>query len=448
MKSRYDMVVVGAGPSGLMAARTAAEKGLAVALLDRNSELAPVKRGCAMVLLTLNEPYFGEEKISLDSESGRLSFRTNGFSVPYEGPSRDLFAWHLLSPGGGVLQFGDAAAGRLAGQQARTSAVHDKGLLLAGLLRECEALGVTVMAGANVAGAEKRGDEVWVACSGGEEVAAPLVIAADGANSRLAECLGMNADRTCYGLMKIQGAELRGVEHFDPGTFYSFLSGRENPSYSVLVAMPDGEAGHFQAFTVVFDPRDDAGRALDGLLADSRFAPHFRRGRVVRTTAAVEKMYSSMDKPYRDRVLFIGDAAWCQEIEITAALMCGRHAGNAAAAALGEGNVSREGLGSYLAWWDRACLGTHDYRDYLRNYALGFLMSNADIDYLLGQVQEMLPAIFNPYRAFDLLGRSLAGSMERIARERPDIAAKLQRFSGEPLEVLMEKPMRAAGKIL
>ena len=35
MSKRYDVIVVGAGPAGLMAARTAAENGLSVALLDR-----------------------------------------------------------------------------------------------------------------------------------------------------------------------------------------------------------------------------------------------------------------------------------------------------------------------------------------------------------------------------------------------------------------------------
>ncbi len=41
---KHDVVVVGAGPGGSIAARTAAEKGLDVVLIERNSEIGvPVK---------------------------------------------------------------------------------------------------------------------------------------------------------------------------------------------------------------------------------------------------------------------------------------------------------------------------------------------------------------------------------------------------------------------
>ena len=156
MSNQYDLIVVGAGPSGLMAARTAAQNGLSVALFERNNNLAPVKRGCAMIIMTLNEPYFGEEKISLDRQKNELSFQTNGFSIKYDGPSRDLYSWHLLSPNGKVLKFGDTMDGMKTGEHARTSAVHDKGLLLSSLLEECEDLGVDIFLGANVSDLEKR----------------------------------------------------------------------------------------------------------------------------------------------------------------------------------------------------------------------------------------------------------------------------------------------------
>ena len=74
MAKNFDVAVVGAGPGGLAAARTAAQLGLSVALLERNDTLNPVKRGCAMVLLSLNEPYFGEEKIYLDRKKGEINF--------------------------------------------------------------------------------------------------------------------------------------------------------------------------------------------------------------------------------------------------------------------------------------------------------------------------------------------------------------------------------------
>ncbi len=74
-------------------------------------------------------------------------------------------------------------------------------------------------------------------------------------------------------------------------------------------------------------------------------------------------------------------------------------------------------------------------------------MTDEEIDYLFSQVNAVMPAIFNPYRAFDLLGEELAGSMEKISKERPDIFKKIQTFSSASMETLMEKPMKAALKL-
>ena len=54
MAKKYDLVIVGAGPAGLMAAKTAGEYGLKVALLERKRDIAEIRRSCAMMLLVYN----------------------------------------------------------------------------------------------------------------------------------------------------------------------------------------------------------------------------------------------------------------------------------------------------------------------------------------------------------------------------------------------------------
>jgi len=46
---KYDVIVVGGGPGGLMAAKTAAENGLKVLLIERKKELARINRACLQI---------------------------------------------------------------------------------------------------------------------------------------------------------------------------------------------------------------------------------------------------------------------------------------------------------------------------------------------------------------------------------------------------------------
>ena len=43
---KYDLIVVGGGPGGLMAAKTAAEDGLKVLLIERKRNITEIKRAC------------------------------------------------------------------------------------------------------------------------------------------------------------------------------------------------------------------------------------------------------------------------------------------------------------------------------------------------------------------------------------------------------------------
>ncbi len=96
MRKEYDLVIVGAGPAGAMAAKTAAENGLTVALLERKKEITQIRRSCAMMWLAFNEPYFGDF-FGYNRRNNRLCFPTNGFSIKYSGPHKNLYAIHIYS---------------------------------------------------------------------------------------------------------------------------------------------------------------------------------------------------------------------------------------------------------------------------------------------------------------------------------------------------------------
>ncbi len=132
MKSAYDLIVVGAGPAGLTAAKIAAENGLSVALLERKNSVEEILRMCGMMIVSLSGSYMGE-RVVLNEEAGLLCFPNNGFSVKYDGPTKDFYTWQMYSPNGEMFSFGDYAANLAKGKAGRASAVYDKSWFLAGL---------------------------------------------------------------------------------------------------------------------------------------------------------------------------------------------------------------------------------------------------------------------------------------------------------------------------
>ncbi len=83
MAKLYDLVVVGGGPAGLMAAKTAGENGLKVALLERKEHITDVNRACTMMVLVLNEYIFGE-RITFNQKDGRLTYYRIGRHVYFK----------------------------------------------------------------------------------------------------------------------------------------------------------------------------------------------------------------------------------------------------------------------------------------------------------------------------------------------------------------------------
>lgn len=89
MAKKYDLIVVGGGPGGLMAAKTAAEDGLKVILVERKKDITKINRSCLQVFYlewVCPDGYLETVKAELSQGKIRLIFPGPGFSIDYTGP--------------------------------------------------------------------------------------------------------------------------------------------------------------------------------------------------------------------------------------------------------------------------------------------------------------------------------------------------------------------------
>jgi len=203
---KYDLIVIGAGPGGLMAARTAARDGMKVLLLERKRNITEINRACVQIFylkkhdanwLTMKltpkmDAYIEQVSVEFFPDRGRFNFLDAGFSLDYEGPLRPLYNWFHLSPSGShVMRYP-------AGSNFPWGYFYSKESFLKGLLADVEEAGVdiqtevTALSAVNAAG----GVEVKAKSKLGEQTLnGRAAAAADGLKSAIVESLGLNKDR-------------------------------------------------------------------------------------------------------------------------------------------------------------------------------------------------------------------------------------------------------------
>lgn len=440
MTKCYDVVIVGAGPGGLTAAKFAAENGLNVALLERKTHVVDINRACTMMVLVLNEYIFGERP-TLNERNKRLCFPVNGFSLRYEGPIKNLYAWHFYSPGGHCIAFGDYDKAERLGDQGRISVIHSKSDLLQGLLQDAERSGVKVFTDTNVVDIEKIGDRVSVKTTEGKVFTGTFVIAADGTNSVIARRLGFNQERIFYATLVGLGWEMLGPEMEGPMSLKTWMAEDGAPIY--FFSIPRAYSDEFVFFAGGFDPALDWDAILEHFLRRGKFAHWFRHAELTAKVGFAENVYSSIAEPFRNNVLLVGDAAWCQEIEINGAILCGWNAANAVTVALRDNKPNREGIVSYLDWWKRSIFEHHDYQDYLRPFTMSAYMSCEEIDYIFNLFKDPLPPCLHAFTGGRLLGGEIMNKLPLISQKRPQLAEKIMKFATSPIERAMAGGIRA-----
>ncbi len=413
MAKRYDLIVVGGGPAGLMAAKTAAEQNLTVALIERRKDITVWNRADCMMFYGLEGDFLCED---IRVEVGKLIFPRNGFEVIYTGGLYPLYGWRCYSPGGHRIEFASRRP---------VACVFDKGILLRDLLTEVERLGVTVLPGTLGVRAENTADGAKVLTKRGGKTSwleGKKVIAADGINSRITQSVGLNEGRVIMGTFKVVQFIMEGVSNPHPNSWTQFYGQSISPfAPPHFLQTVHGERLH--KLGAIRPGGGSPEEDLNYVMKKSHYASWFKDARVVEKMAVAVKAAMPLDRPVVGNVLAIGDAGAFAEVENQGALMCGYHAARAVRKEL-EGE---DGVEEYLGWWQRSFeFFNPEIQQVAQGYAINPYYEDEEIDYLFGLVEEEhFEGTINQYKIPKMLWDAIFRHKDRITKERPELSQKI-----------------------
>ncbi len=409
-----DVAIVGAGPAGLMAAKTAAQLGLKVAVLEKRLDVSRITRACCEQFI-MDENYGSE---TLRIEQGRVVFTKNAFAVNYNGPQFDITDKYYLSPGGHTIHF--------AHDDGRPIVIKfDKGQLLQGLWQECEQAGVDFMPGTVVYDADDStgGVELGLSSKGVHtHLKAQKLIVADGANSPISEVLGLNKHRQLLNTALCIMYYMEGIEGFEHNALKTYF-GRSYQGLAPIMIGPSIENDTIAYVILTGSKNYPPPRIFENVTGKGALASAFKHARLVKKVGCTLNAFSPMRVPWRGNTLVIGDAAAYVEVETQGALMCGYHAGHAVAKAF-DGD---EGFQEYTRWWqDSFEFFGQDVMRVAQGFVLVPTYDDDELDYLFALIEdEVLEGTYNQYKSPEVMWGAILRHRETIQSERPKLYEKI-----------------------
>jgi len=324
----YDVVVVGAGPAGSTAARTAAEAGLSVLLVEKRQEIGSPVRCAEGVSHALLAPFIAPDQRWISAE-------VTGAQLTVSGPD---YCETLEAEGGHGYVLERRVFDRiLAEEAARAGAQVRVKTAAVGLLRQGNA----------VCGVALQGP------GGRWEVRAEVVIAADGIESQVGSWAGLETTLPPKDAMSCAQYLLVGIDIKTYRIEYYVGGGVAPGGYAWVFPKGDGMAN--VGLGVQADLTGEP--ALNYLNRFIENQPHLAPGSPVTLVAGGVPVAMPPPRLVKDGLMLVGDSA--RQVDpltgggITNGMAAGRLAAEVAARAVAAGDTSAAALSAYeTAWQD------------------------------------------------------------------------------------------------
>jgi digeranylgeranylglycerophospholipid reductase len=390
MKDNYDFLVIGGGPAGAVAARTAASEGYSVLLVEKRPAIgAPVR--CAEGI--------GKEALA-------------EFVKPDERwISAEIKRAELVAPDGVSMMLESGMAGSKVGY------ILDRKIFDRELVWQAAEAGAEVMvktrAMAPVMADGKVKGAVVDSCGKKFKVHADLTIAADGVESKFTRWCGIDTTVPVREIMSSAQYLMTDID-IDPATTVFYLGNKVAPE-GYLWVFPKGERTANVGIGISGKKSGPGHRAKDYL---ERFvAGRFPDGKTIECIVGGVSVCRPLPETVADGLMVAGDAARVVDPltggGIYNAMFTGRLAVQVGAKALSSGDLGRDSLMAYDQGWRASSMG----KTIARNWHIKekfVTMSDAKLN-----------AVIHSARAIDLKDFSTLSLIKEIMKRNPLLLADL-----------------------
>jgi flavin-dependent dehydrogenase len=405
---KYDLIVVGGGPGGLMAALSAAEDGMKVALVEKRKSIADTITPSLQILyvkpisqLASGKTYADPITVEMGATSACFHNHTLGFSLEYKGQLKPYLNWFHVSPGGNVIS-------RFKPYDTPWGFFYQKNVFCNELYGRGETAGVTFRLATIAESAEDTPSGVRVAirnADGNETLEAANIIAADGVPSRIADSLGFGATRKVLAAGRSGAAYVcDGLESpFPAGTLMAYTIPSLTTTRNIVVGQMADSMNRIGGLTTKWED----------IVKHPTFTPLLKHARLVSKPAWLFDVRTPIQAPAAGNAVVVGDAAAPAESWIMGAVACGYQA----VKAIQKERNGQPGYKDYNAWWQGAfAFNQPDYFTKVSDhYVINRVCTDREIDILFGLFKDQI----------GIPGQLIAANMDLIAEADKPLHDKL-----------------------
>ncbi|HEX3002502.1 MAG TPA: NAD(P)/FAD-dependent oxidoreductase [Methanoregula sp.] len=390
MKSRYDVLVIGGGPAGALAAKTAVDKGLSACIVEKRPAIgSPVR--CAEGI--------GKEALTefIEPDPCWISAEMTGATI--------------VAPDGFVMQLSSKMAGGKVGYVLDRK-VFDRELVWRAADAGADVAVKSRAAAPIIENGVIKGVKIDYA---GKltSVRAEVVIAADGVESKFAKWCGIDTTVPVREIMSGVQYLMTGID-IDPESTVFYL-GNEVAPEGYLWVFPKGPKSANVGIGISGKKSGEGHRAKDYL--DKFVKKTFPHGKTIEYIPGGVSVCRPLECTVADGLVLTGDAARVVDPltggGIYNAMFTGKLAAETAADCIGKGDVSKKALMAYDKAWRASKMGkTID-----RNYHIK--------EYLIKQPDEKLNEIIHSVSKIDMTEFTTLNLIKEIIRVNPKLVLEL-----------------------